>query len=349
MVTLCLPWLHHPNQNPIPVSSSTSKPMLWVFELLLGWMGIRSSSAAETSTMEVNSSPIDGKAQEAVLDELIEQNWFFENLFNRTREKKVMLRCYSDPSSCPNSSKCPDGGAEPPKGLIRAPSLPPNVGREEGGGVKEKKGRKLIRQASLQATTTNQVKTKERVIDQAKKGEARRSESSRHSLLRTPSLPHNVGRTDVIEEEEDDDESEYRMSNLIQQALPRRNTMKVMTQSGTNGANEMRNRFLMNQKKTRKSLIELEIEEVEGFKELGFNFDGEDLTPGVVNLVPGLKEKKKEHLHQNNNVRRPYLSEAWFVQSPAPPPIPNCIPKKSADDVKKQIKFWARAVASHVR
>ncbi|KAF5728062.1 hypothetical protein HS088_TW21G00205 [Tripterygium wilfordii] len=122
-----------------------------------------------------------------------------------------------------------------------------------------------------------------------------------------------------------------------------------MTQSGTNGANEMRNRFLMNQKKTRKSLIELEIEEVEGFKELGFNFDGEDLTPGVVNLVPGLKEKKKEHLHQNNNVRRPYLSEAWFVQSPAPPPIPNCIPKKSADDVKKQIKFWARAVASHVR
>lgn len=116
----------------------------------------------------------------------------------------------------------------------------------------------------------------------------------------------------------------------------------------TNCTKEVKQR-LVNQTKLRKSLSDLELEEVQGFKDLGFTFEKE-LSPTVVKMLPGLQEKKKpEDLKQDHKVvRRPYLSEAWLVKSSAPP-IPNWAPKGSTEDMKAQIKFWARAVASNVR
>jgi len=115
----------------------------------------------------------------------------------------------------------------------------------------------------------------------------------------------------------------------------------------TNCTNGMKQR-LVNQTKLRKSLSDLELEEVQGFKDLGFTFEKE-LSPTVVKMLPGLQEKKPEDLEQDHKVvRRPYLSEAWLVQSSAPP-IPNWAPKGSTEDMKAQIKFWARIVASNVR
>lgn len=105
-------------------------------------------------------------------------------------------------------------------------------------------------------------------------------------------------------------------------------------------------RRLLNQTKLRKTRSDLEFEEVQGFRDLGFTFDRE-LSPKVVDILPGLQGKKPEDLEQDN-VRRPYLSEAWLLQSCAPP-IPNWAPKGSTEDMKAQIKFWARAVASNVR
>ena len=104
-----------------------------------------------------------------------------------------------------------------------------------------------------------------------------------------------------------------------------------------------------------KSRDDLESEEVQGFKDLGFNFDKLDLNPSVVNILPGLQDKgpgqgrfKPGHEEEE---KRPYLSEAWQVQSSAPPTLANWAVdrKNSSKDMKAQIKFWARAVASNVR
>lgn len=119
----------------------------------------------------------------------------------------------------------------------------------------------------------------------------------------------------------------------------------------------MRRRF-SSQKTMRKTLHDLEKEEVQGFKDLGFQFEKETINPSVASILPGLQEKNRDEKEQDKAVRRPYLSEAWLAQScgpplpPPPPPLPSVVPKwdskKSTEDVKAQIKFWARAVASNV-
>lgn len=108
----------------------------------------------------------------------------------------------------------------------------------------------------------------------------------------------------------------------------------------------MRRRYL-NQKTMRRSLSDLELEEVQGFKDLGFSFEKESLSPSIASIIPGLQEKNRDETEEDKASRRPYLSEAWLVQSSAPP-IPNWVSKKSSADMKEQIKFWARAVASNV-
>lgn len=109
---------------------------------------------------------------------------------------------------------------------------------------------------------------------------------------------------------------------------------------------EMRRRYL-NQKTMRRSLSDLEFEEVQGFKDLGFSFEKETLSPSLASILPGLQEKKRDETEEDKAARRPYLSEAWLVQSCAPR-IPNWTSHKSSGDMKVQIKFWARAVASNV-
>ena len=119
----------------------------------------------------------------------------------------------------------------------------------------------------------------------------------------------------------------------------------------------MRRRFSC-QKTMRKSPSDLENEEVQGFKDLGFQFEKDTINPSVASILPGLQEKNRDEKEQDKAVRRPYLSEAWLEQScgpplpPPPPPLPPVVPnwdsKKSTEDVKAQIKFWARAVASNV-
>lgn len=97
----------------------------------------------------------------------------------------------------------------------------------------------------------------------------------------------------------------------------------------------------------RRSQRELESEEVQGFKDLGFTFDKKDINPTVADIIPGLREKKEEELESERGTR-PYLSEAWMLQTHLLPPIPKWDSRKSAQDMKQQIKFWARAVASNV-
>ena len=108
------------------------------------------------STMEANdpceaalsSSSKDEKSSgvEYCVDDLLEECWFFGNLLvNPKPVINTFTRCYSDP--CPSSStivpltlpnKLVDddtisssGGDSRRRGLVRAPSLPMNIGREE--------------------------------------------------------------------------------------------------------------------------------------------------------------------------------------------------------------------------
>ncbi|KAL5998816.1 hypothetical protein ACLOJK_009764 [Asimina triloba] len=109
-----------------------------------------------------------------------------------------------------------------------------------------------------------------------------------------------------------------------------------------------------------KSLSELEVEEVQGFMDLGFVFDKDNLSPSILSIIPGLQERKHaDELDEESStsdqqqvkVARPYLSEAWLVQRPPrPPKLFNSVDGngKPAVDVKEQLKEWARSVASSV-
>ncbi|GAV64019.1 hypothetical protein CFOL_v3_07537 [Cephalotus follicularis] len=310
--------------------------------------------------------------REAKVDDLLEEGWFFCNLLDK---RNIMSRCYCDPSPLSEISKemlaknandkNSSSNKRLPKGhcsLIRAPSLPSYLWRGAGVDDKERKLRmsKLTRQKSQSPTTPPPPPVGEAKQSDGARMRGSAGEPRRRSLLRTPSLPPSIGR----EEDIDDDESHARLSNLIRQALPdisdisplRRNS-KGMAQSYSMPRNrpprkiaeEVRHQNL-NLTKHTKSLSHLEAQEVQGFKDLGFTFDNNDLNPSVVSMLHGLQEKNQKDLEQDN-MRRPYTSEAWLMQKQScANPIPNCVVKQSSpEDMKAQIKFWARAVASNVR
>ncbi|KAI3888760.1 hypothetical protein MKX03_013928 [Papaver bracteatum] len=281
--------------------------------------------------------------------------------------------------------------------LLRAPSLPPSVGRSN----KESNGRVsgLTRQASLSSSKSvrhqpqeseiqdyrrHSSSTQEIVIGNQKQGikdSASITNSSKESLifapnlLRTPSLP-------PLRKEE---ESLRRSSKLSRQSsltssdvMPPINIPKIRPQPAIRSPGIPRHRSKKEDSSThkdgtrtpplcatkeviRRSLsykrssstkIDLEVEEVQGFKDLGFVFDTEQINKSLANIIPGLQEKKSVNKEEDENekktTRRPYLSEAWLVQ-PSKPTVPAWVDKRSAGDMKEQLKYWARSVASNVR
>lgn len=85
--------------------------------------------------------------------------------------------------------------------------------------------------------------------------------------------------------------------------------------------------------------------------DLGFVFNKDEMNPSILNIIPGLQEKRpeeKQEDEEHDRVRRPYLSEAWLVQRSDPPKL-NLVDRGSAVDMKQQLKAWARTVASNVR
>lgn len=95
-----------------------------------------------------------------------------------------------------------------------------------------------------------------------------------------------------------------------------------------------------------KTLVDLELEEVKGFMDLGFLFRKENLTKNIINLLPGLQRYDEDDEEKGMEITRPYLSEAWIITSPD---SPLRIPRAStAADMKKHLKFWALTVASAI-
>ncbi|KAK6934219.1 hypothetical protein RJ641_034374 [Dillenia turbinata] len=292
------------------------------------------SSSPSSGAISSKNQPID----------LLEEAWFFGNSL---RKKKSIPRCFSDPcpslglnrdmlvrddSSRKNSSSTEDDFGDP---LLVAKK---EAGEEDAEIVQEK-------EENPQVITFSP-------IDHVG--------FARHGLLRSPSLPPNIGNQKEIHTKND---LPMPRTNLTRRASMNSSEVLPPRQKGfpkhrgrnradlarmsTGSFNEMRRRFLT-QSNTRKSLSDLEFEEVQGFKDLGFTFEKEDLNPSVISILPGLKEKNHDESDEEHRVRRPYLSEAWIEQCTSPP-IPSHIENKSVEDMKAQIKFWARAVASNVR
>ncbi|KAL4309057.1 hypothetical protein GQ457_01G004240 [Hibiscus cannabinus] len=241
--------------------------------------------------------------------DLLEESWFFENLFDRRRR---MLRCYSDPCTSSNFRR--------------------DVSANDSG-------------RKMHDIRENRIDGKIR-----SRGE---SSASRRNLLRTPSLPCSMG-TNVLNR---DKESDVRMSKLIRQAmantpdiLPPRHSHNKPLNCNANETAVVRGRYSIPKSTLLKSHSDLAIQELQGFKDLGFTFDNQDLSPDVVNILPGLQGTTTDEPKQEKARRKPYLSEAWHVpRPPPPPPLPPRVSKNSAHDMKAQIKFWARAVATNVR
>ncbi|KAE9456388.1 hypothetical protein C3L33_11699, partial [Rhododendron williamsianum] len=254
-------------------------------------------------------------------EDLLEESWFFGNPLDKNT-KKAILRCYSNP--CPSSSSysqemlasSSSGGDDSLSmkkvsfegGFDHPPLLPPpcTVEREE------------------------EVRKEKAIVSKSVPG------LREHNLLRAPSLPPGIGR-------EEDVESDFALSKLIRQAslnspdvLPPRRNSKVMKQTSVvsrhrqrknpepgsidmEACNDMRRLCLDQNRIRRKSGSDLESEEVRRFREVGFNFDKSDSNPSE--------------------------------DRSSAPPIPSWVDGKSssAEDMKAQIKFWARAVAANVR
>ncbi|PNY09199.1 hypothetical protein L195_g005745 [Trifolium pratense] len=302
---------------------------------------------------------------------LLEECWFFDNLLN-IRPK--MLRSHSDPypsmssdflvkdsnvstNSSP-SKKSNNSSFVHSKKIQRTPSLPPiRVRKEED--CDDKKGSnssKLVHQP-LDYVVFQASSSKPHCAQMKGHHHGNRRKSK---LLRTPSLPPSIGREEKFQEIDprigrsckqpstpsNIDKLPPRLTSKscsIPRSRPARNI--EVESLNKEGIMEMR-RKVLNQKTIRRSLSDLEYEEVQGFKDLGFSFEKEALSPSLANIIPGLQEKNRDESEEDKAARGPYLSEAWLVQSCATPLVPNWSNNISADDMKKHIKFWARAVAS---
>ncbi|CAI8593179.1 unnamed protein product [Vicia faba] len=284
---------------------------------------------------------------------LLEECWFFDNLLNI---KPKMLRSHSDPYP---STRLIDSdflvkdksAFVQPKKIQRTPSMSPiRVKKEE---EEDKIGSKLVHQPLDPSKQHHCAKMK---------GLHHRSDCNRRKskLLRTPSLPPSLGREEKSQETYPRNGRSKKQPSTptnIEKLPPRltskscsiprcRPSKNIEVESlNKEGIMEMR-RKVLNQKTIRRSLSDLEYEEVQGFKDLGFSFEKEALSPSLANIIPGLQEKNRDESEEDKAARGPYLSEAWLVQSCATPPVPNWGDNMSADDMKKHIKFWARAVAS---
>lgn len=120
-----------------------------------------------------------------------------------------------------------------------------------------------------------------------------------------------------------------------------------------------------------RTLEELELEEVKGFMDLGFEFKKEHINPRMMRVIPGLQwlgmhqtkqetesengtetvgdNKVKENEEDNRDIMRPYLSEAWLIKRPDSPLLNLKVPKLcSSSHMKKHLRFWAKTVASEI-
>ncbi|XP_051114500.1 uncharacterized protein LOC127240089 [Andrographis paniculata] len=298
--------------------------------------------------------------------ELLEDSWFFGNLLHG---KPRMSRSMSEP--CTSSSKSYEETYASIKKIPESNLLRHGVNvisrtPSEGSRLERRGGRNQARKIS----------------------DRNREMASQTCLHRAPSLPDNLQEDseDFHGDDDEEDEVEFSLGKLIRQASmknsdnlpPRRNGAKILGRTSslsihTNGnKSDLESSKLEEMKpkackiKKHSSFKQYEEELIRGFEDFGL-----DTCPNVIKsttvhgLQPQKKNKKKTTRIQEEDetrMRRMFFLEGWKSSAPAPPPPP--LPRwsgngngngngkgkqSSSEDMKAQIKFWARAVASNVR
>ncbi|XP_065856559.1 uncharacterized protein [Euphorbia lathyris] len=212
--------------------------------------------------------------------------------------------------------------------------------------------------------------------------------SSSNPLLHLPNLTHLQQQEQTppqenpishhSSEEEEEEKRRTRTNKLSTTRSRRSHSSSIMRRSSSMRAVEV---YSMSCRSLRS---ELEMEEVKGFMDLGFNFNKENISPRMASVVPGLlrlnfkflessdsdkfnddeededenededsdivRDEEEEEDDDEKGIMRPYLSEAWLIRRPNSPLLNLKLPRgDSADsDMKKHLKFWAKTVATHV-
>ncbi|KAJ0978225.1 hypothetical protein J5N97_013699 [Dioscorea zingiberensis] len=145
---------------------------------------------------------------------------------------------------------------------------------------------------------------------------------------------------------------------LFQLQSPARNKLRSYPSTyslNTGSEKKIKRRRKQSEIRSYKSLSDLENYELKGFMDLGFVFQKEKLSPEMICVIPGLQrlveddsEGAEKRETNEEQVKRPYLSEAWLVSKPDSPLLnPRMLPNSlEGADMKKHLRFWAREVAS---
>ncbi|CAH8260545.1 unnamed protein product [Arabidopsis lyrata] len=315
------------------------------------------------------------------IDDLLEDFWFFDNLLDR--RSRILRYCHSDPypfspsSSSSSSSTCPKpeipkiGDSDSETKLLEASTgggsvPPPCIEKKEGGGEPEKINKMMRRQFSEKVRVQERrtyLQKKEPVVREKgiKEGSRKNKTSSTSScsnnnssmgggLQRTQTLPSYIGREGDVNEFQDQEIDDSRMGFLIREAIAssssssgltptKHNTPKISSiprhRPPRNSRSEeaiqelvVKSQRSPNRKTLRKTLSSIETKDIQMLKDLDIELE------------------KKQEEEQRSVPRATAKTRSTAVVGQ---PIPVWVPKDSRKDMKAQIKFWARTVASNVR
>jgi len=124
--------------------------------------------------------------------------------------------------------------------------------------------------------------------------------------------------------------------------VPQPDTLRFLQQEPLPKSEAVSRGMDLSQKKRRnpQNRMNLEIQEIKGFMELGFDFSQDRLSPRVLDLLPGLKCPVTDHGNSNKNME----FKEWALESCE---LPN--PNAAGVDMKEHLKLWARSVASTLK
>ncbi|KAJ0238549.1 Serine/arginine repetitive matrix protein [Hirschfeldia incana] len=315
------------------------------------------------------------------IDDLLEDFWFFDNLLDR--RSRILRYCHSDPYPLPpsSSSTCPKyefsktEDSDSDKKVLKAPvgrdsvPLPCIVNKE--GGTEPEKINKMRRQFSEKIRVQERrayLQKKEPVVrekgirESSKKNRTGTSSSFNNnslqscpmggSLQRTQTLPSYIGREDVGNEFEDQEIDDSRMGFLIREAIASSSSEFTPTKLNTPKSSSIprpkpprhsrseeaiqemvfKSQRIPSRKTLRKTLSSVDTKELLMLKDL--------------DIDESERKQEKYEEEQSRIARAAVKSRSAAVVGQ---PIPVWVPKESRKDMKAQIKFWARTVASNVR
>ncbi|ESQ30105.1 hypothetical protein EUTSA_v10011625mg [Eutrema salsugineum] len=336
-------------------------------------------------------------SSESLIDDLLDEYWFFENLF--TRSSRVLRYCHSDPypSSSSSLTTSPEKmGDSDPKKILEASTRGylirvPYLDRSEGGSETKQFSEKIRVQDPRQVGSF--LQKKEHMI-LPKSGSCSapskiQEASTEHCLIRAPSLPPR------IEKREMDCEAKKMINKLTRQfsekirsleptrpgeSFLQKKTMVREKRSMTGGSSSSSAKISLQRTQTMPNNIirkEDEFEDQESDSRMGFLIrEALASSQDVPKVSSNQRQRPPRNLRSEETVMvkhgssspktlrktlssiettkeiiklKGYDDQLIHPRVMAGLATPPRVPKDSRKEMKDQIKFWARAVASNVR